>query len=164
MKSITQLENWFEVEMPQILDRLHPETQPDWGRMNATQMLDHLTDAFKLSMAEYELPSDTIHEKSEKYKNIGLLSDRPLPKGFDNPILKMLFKTSEPEFENAIQGLINQYAAFKLFFETNPQSLTPHNMFGRLKYHEWLVFHYKHAVHHFAQFNLIPYQDKIDLE
>jgi oxepin-CoA hydrolase/3-oxo-5,6-dehydrosuberyl-CoA semialdehyde dehydrogenase len=164
MKTISQLENWFELDMKTLLETLNSETTPQWGSMNATQMMDHLSDAFKLSMANYAIPADAISEKAEKYKVISLLSDRPLPKGFNNPILQLLFKTSAPEFEQARQALHNQYAAFKLYFESNLGIQTPHNIFGNLHYHEWLWFHYKHCLHHFAQFGLIPYQERIELE
>ena len=164
MKTIAQLEFWFEHNMPQLLDALKSDALPQWGSMNVTQMMDHLRDAFKLSMAEYAIPEDAISEKAEKFKMISLLSDRPLPKGFNNPILQLLFKTSEPEFEQAKLELVNQYGAFKLYFESNAGVQTPHNMFGPLHYHEWLWFHYKHCLHHFAQFGLMPYQERIELE
>src|SRR6478735_3025229 len=120
MKTITKLEYWFEQELPGLLATLKPETEPEWGSMNATQMLDHLSEVFKLAMVEYILPADTISEKADKYKAVGLLSDRPMPKGFNNPILKLLIKSSEPAFDDAQTRLLERYSAFKNYFATHP--------------------------------------------
>ncbi len=164
MKTVEKLEYWFEEELPGLLSKLKPETPPEWGSMNATQMLDHLSEVFNLAMVEYILPVETISEKAGKYKTVGLLSDRPMPKGFNNPILKLLIKTTEPAFDEARTRLTERYYAFKNYFATHPGAETPHNMFGYLNYHEWLWFHYKHFLHHLAQFGLVPYHEKIELK
>jgi hypothetical protein len=53
MKSIEKLESYFEHEMPLLIQKLQPETQPLWGTMNATKMLDNLNDPFKLCTGVY---------------------------------------------------------------------------------------------------------------
>jgi oxepin-CoA hydrolase / 3-oxo-5,6-dehydrosuberyl-CoA semialdehyde dehydrogenase len=165
MQSITKLEAYFENGIQTILAQVNADTQPLWGTMNATQMLDHLSDALKLSMGEFAIPESTINEKWEKYKAITLTSDRPIPKGFDNPILKLLQKTNELQLSKAHQNLAHNFTRFKeTFMQNGAQFKTPHNMFGYLTYHEWLWFHYKHFSHHFAQFNLIPYIERFELE
>lgn len=165
MLSITKLENYFDTIMPQQMLGLQAQQQPEWGGMNATRMLDHLNDTVKLSMAVYTLTDDMINPKWEKYKNIGLLSDRPLGKNINNPIFQLLEKTDEEEHEQAKVKLQRSMADFKQkFIKEGPEFKTIHNMFGYLNYHEWLWFHYKHFSHHFAQFNLIPYVERFELE
>jgi hypothetical protein len=101
MKSIEKLESYFEHEMPLLIQKLQPETQPLWGTMNATKMLDHLNDPFKLCTGVYPFAEGSILEKAEKFKVITLLSDRALPKGFDNPLIRLLSKSTDLEHEQA---------------------------------------------------------------
>ncbi|MES2559030.1 MAG: DUF1569 domain-containing protein [Bacteroidota bacterium] len=165
MKSIEKLESYFEQEMPLLIAKLLPETQPLWGTMNATKMLDHLNDPFKLCTGIYPFPEGSILEKAEKFKVISLLSDRPLPKGFNNPLIQLLSKSSDMDHTQAKADLVDGYNLFKEHYASKGEEYTmPHNIFGYLNYHEWLWFHYKHFCHHFAQFNLIPYIERFDLE
>lgn len=165
MKSIATLESYFEHEVPLIIEPLEPGTQPLWGTMNATKMLDHLNDPFKLCTGVYPFPEGSILEKADKFKVITLLSDRALPKGFDNPLIRLLNKSSDLEHEQAKKELLEGYTLFKTYFKNKGELHTmPHNIFGYLNYHEWLWFHYKHFSHHFAQFGLIHYIERFELE
>lgn len=165
MQSIQKLEHYFDYTVPQLIETLTADKEPDWGVMNAALMLDHLSDALKLSMAEYAIPTESISEKADKFKAITLLSDRAIPKGFNNPILELLQKSTVVELDEAKQNLANNIQLFKELFGKQPSTFTtPHNMFGYLNYHEWIWFHYKHFSHHFAQFGLIPYIDRFELQ
>lgn len=165
MQTVYQLETYFLNEVPKIITQLNFDTPPQWGSMNASQMIDHLSDALKLSMGAYTIPEASISEKWEKYKAITLNSDRPIPKGFDNPILKLLQKTHPVVLDEARVNLTNNFLQFKnVFNDKGADFKTPHNMFGYLTYHEWLWFHYKHFSHHFAQFALIPYIERFSLQ
>lgn len=165
MKSIEKLELYFEQEVPLHIAKLLPETQPLWGTMNATKMLDHLNDPFKLCTGVYPFPEGSIVEKAEKFKVISLLSDRPLPRGFDNPLIQLLSKSSDIDHEQAKKDLQQGYLDFKTHYKSKGDDYTrPHNIFGYLNYHEWLWFHYKHFSHHLAQFAVIPYIERFDLE
>jgi hypothetical protein len=165
MKSIDKLETYFEKEVPLLIAGIAPETQPLWGTMNATKMLDHLNDPFKLCTGVYPFPEGSILEKAEKLKVISLLSDRPLPKGFDNPLIQLLSKSSDLNHEQAKTNLLEGYQLFKTHYKSKGSDYTrPHNIFGYLNYHEWLWFHYKHFSHHLAQFGVIPYIERFELE
>ena len=165
MQSIHKPENYFEQIVPHYIAPLSPKVLPKWGTMNATQMLDHLSDALKLSMGVYKIGEELINEKWEKYKAIGFNSDRPLSKNFTNPIFSLLQKTDNVEHEQAKYNLLQNYQAFKQLFATQGAEFkTIHNMFGKLNYQEWLWFHYKHYAHHFAQFGLIEYVERFDME
>ncbi len=165
MQSISNLENYFEQTVPQLIASFNPTVLPEWGTMNATQMLDHLSDALKLSMGKYKIGEELITEKWEKYKAIGLNSERPLTKNFTNPIFSLLQKIDEVEHEQAKQNLVQNFQAFRILFAKQGSDFkTIHNMFGKLNYHEWLWFHYKHYSHHFAQFGLVAYVDRFEME
>jgi hypothetical protein len=130
MKSIEKLESYFEHEMPLLIQKLQPETQPLWGTMNATKMLDNLNDPFKLCTGVYPFPEGSILEKAEKFKVITLLSDRALPKGFDNPLIRLLSKSTDLEHEQAKADLLAGYQLFKAYFISKGAAHTmPHNNF-----------------------------------
>jgi hypothetical protein len=130
MKSIEKLESYFEHEMPLLIQKLQPETQPLWGTMNATKMLDNLNDPFKLCTGVYPFPEGSILEKAEKFKVITLLSDRALPKGFDNPLIRLLSKSTDLEHEQAKTDLQAGYQLFKAYFISKGAAHTmPHNNF-----------------------------------
>jgi hypothetical protein len=62
----------------------------------------------------------------------------------------------------AKQGLLEAIQLFKSHFNAQAERTQLHNIFGELKYQEWLWFHYKHFTHHFSQFGIIPTVDRIN--
>jgi hypothetical protein len=164
MQSIHKLESYFEITMPQLIESLTYDQLPEWGTMNATQMLDHLNDAFKLSMGHFPVTEEMLNEKWQKYKNIGLDSERPIAKNFTNPIFNLLNKTDAVTHDQAKHNLNAGFKQFKETFAAKGSDFkTIHNLFGYLNYHEWLWFHYKHHSHHYAQFAIIPYIERFEL-
>lgn len=166
MKSINYLEQQFEAALFPMLESLGSQTAPLWGGMNAPQMVEHLTMALGLSFGKYTVPLTTPEDKVEKLKKISLLSERPLPRDFTNPVLP---KIPEPNpnisMAERVQELRNAYQQFKTVHAANPTAaLFLHNLFGQLTYHEWLWFHYKHFCHHMAQFDLMPYVERFELQ
>lgn len=165
MQSIHKLEQYFETTVPQLVSGLEPQQPPLWGSMNATQMLDHLHDSLRLAMGFFPVTDAMLNEKWEKYKTVGLMSERPIVKNFTNPIFNLKPPAEMVEHEQAKQNLQSGFRLFKQTFAENGETFTTlHNMFGYLNYHEWLWFQYKHFSHHFAQFNLIPYIERFELE
>jgi hypothetical protein len=156
MKTIAELETFLFDDAFTRIKNLHADTQPKWGVMNAQQMIEHLILAWSISNGTIRIPEDTLDAKSEKLKRIFLLSDKPLPRDFNNPILPKNTKFKYNNLEEAKDELNKELLKFKHFFENNSSELPLHNLFGRLSKHEWLWFHYKHMRHHMMQFDLIP--------
>lgn len=146
-----------------VYSRLTPRIAPKWGKMDAQQMLEHLRLAVKVSTGKVDVELSTPIDKIEKLKRIALLSDRALPLDFQNPLL------SENPFPYEFQGfgqargaLWEEVDYFFDFFEKQGNSYKrTHNVFGELDYEEWLMFHYKHFMHHAMQFGLVPQTDKL---
>lgn len=166
MNLTDKLEAFLYSEMMELVKPFEADRTPLWGTMNATQMLNHLSLAIKASNGALTAPLTSEPEKAVKLKRIVLLSDRPLMKGFDNPILALVPRTEEViTHEDAKIRLQENIDRFRKAFEGKGESFTyTHNMFGPLNYQEWLRFHYKHVHHHLAQFAIIPYVEKFDLE
>lgn len=166
MKPITALEQFMYHTVAELTSSFKEEVQPLWGTMNATEMLDHLSLTFRASNGLVTAPLSSEPEKALKLKQIVLLSERPLMKNFDNPVLAMAPRPEKKHtHEQAKESLQENIRLFRKTFEGREDSLTyVHNMFGPLDYHEWLWFHYKHINHHFAQFALVPYTDRFVLQ
>ena len=63
------------------LQLLHPETPAVWGRMNAHQMVCHLTDAFGLAMGAKFASEDITFLNRTLVRWVALHTSLPWPKG-----------------------------------------------------------------------------------
>jgi oxepin-CoA hydrolase/3-oxo-5,6-dehydrosuberyl-CoA semialdehyde dehydrogenase len=68
-----------------LLDHLHAETMGKWGRMNAQQMVEHVTDFFKVSGNQQHYPLVTPEEQLPKFKAF-LLSDKEFRENTKAPV------------------------------------------------------------------------------
>lgn len=163
MKTIHELEDFLTSRLPQLLNKVTGAEQPLWGSMNIQQMLEHLALGFALARGMRVVELASSEANLLRMKNLGLLSNRAMPKGFNNPILTdELKQLRHADINEAIKQLMNEIDLFKAYYESMPVEHTmPHNIFGQLNYHEWLWFNYKHIHHHLAQFGVIEYQDRI---
>jgi len=85
-----------------------------------------------------------------------LLSERPLPRNFNNPVVKIIpGEYKYPDFNSSTAELLNEVKAFEKYFNENPGAVLLNPSFGPLNREEWIQFHRKHFMHHFTQFNLI---------
>lgn len=142
-------------DLLQKLDKLNSETQPQWGTMTAQKMLEHLGNTFKISSGKMKSECFSDEKKLPVLKKI-LMSDRPMPKGFDSPANRLV--KQEYEFESfevakeALQLEVENY--FKCFAE-KPKATFINPSFGELNKEEWDQFHKKHLTHHLTQFGLL---------
>ncbi len=157
MKNTTELEHFLKTGYKELLVKLSKDTVPAWGVMDAQQMIEHLALALKVSNGLLDLPLSSEESRAEKLKRISLMSERPLPQGFQNPLLPLTPLPYETEdLDQAYAFLDHQLSLFFEHFSSMPEGYTRmHNMFGLLNYEEWLWFHYKHFQHHFTQFGLV---------
>ena len=162
MKPIHELENFLHNTSFTVLKDLSSSAQALWGQMNAQQMVEHLTLAVEASSGKHNMQLHTEKDKVEKIKAIMLLSDRPMPREFKNPVLPLLpLDIKHNDIEEARLALKQSLGLFMHYFKNNAEATHMHNVFGELNYHEWLWFHYKHFTHHFVQFGLMEFQSRL---
>lgn len=162
MKPIQELEDFLHHTAFVLLKDLSPSAQALWGQMNAQQMVEHLTLAVEASSGKHNMQLHTEKEKVEKIKAIMLLSDRPMPREFKNPVLPLVpLAVKYKDIEEAKQALKQSLDLFMHYFKNKVETVRMHNIFGELNYHEWLWFHYKHFTHHFVQFGLLEFQSRL---
>lgn len=137
------------------LNKLNEDTKPLWGEMNATRMVEHLSETMKLAMGQLgAFPQEIPEDKVEKAQGF-LFSEHPLPKNFEASFAKKGTPVHSSSLSDAIDEFAMNWVDFQDFFEGNPEKTTLHPSFGALNYDKWLRLHNKHLAHHFKQFGLI---------
>lgn len=139
-----------------LLDHLSPDAVAVWGKMNAQQMVEHVTGFFMVSTDQLHFPLVTPEEHLPKFKEF-LLSDKQFRENTKAPVLpEEPLPTRQPDLASAVQQLRNTIEAFFGYFEADPARTTAHPVFGWLNFEEWVLLHYKHVTHHARQFGLLP--------
>ncbi|MBK7885041.1 MAG: DUF1569 domain-containing protein [Chitinophagaceae bacterium] len=147
--------NFIQNELITLLSQLVAGKSSNWGKMNAQQMVEHLSDFFRVSTKKISFPLVTPAEHLPKYKEF-LLSDKMFRENTKAPMLPdEPFALKELSMQQAIEKLQEEINSFIAFFESaNPGTTSQHPVFGDLNYEEWILLHYKHVVHHARQFGL----------
>ena len=136
-----------------LLDKLSPETKPQWGQMKAQQMVEHLADSIKISSGKLQLPLEIPEERVAKMQEI-LASDKEMPKNFEVPFAKKDTSLRHEELALAIDEFLLEWIDFEEYYAENPENKETHPYYGALNYDQWLRLHAKHFTHHFEQFGL----------
>jgi len=136
------------------LDNLTVETKPLWGKMTARHMVEHLILAVRISNGKIKLKCFSPPEKLPILKKI-LLSSRPLPRNFINPVIdENLMPIQYESLEEAKKILAAEIADYYKYFEDNKAAFLTNVTFGDLNKEEWEIFHQKHFTHHLLQFGI----------
>ena len=154
---ITEKEKFLRHNLIPILKVLNSETRGIWGKMNAQQMVEHVTDFFNVSVNRLHFPLVTPEEHLPKYKAF-LYSDKEFRENTKAPlevIGEEPARVRNHNMEEAIKDLENSIDGFFDYFSTHPEKTTLHPAFGHLNYEEWILLHYKHVTHHARQFGVL---------
>jgi hypothetical protein len=133
------------------IEKLSADKKPEWGTMNAAQMLSHCTVSIKLAFNEME------PEYNEKYLAIGNMVRSKL---FDSdvfmknvPTTKEFLNTDGVDYEKNKRIFIDYLKRFN-GTDTSYVNTGGHPYFGKLDMNEWGQLVYKHTNHHFVQFGI----------
>jgi hypothetical protein len=136
------------------LARLTPESTRRWGRMTASQMICHLTDAFIGSLAygvdKPARPATLFGKTIMKWWALSL----PWPHGIRTAAGADQERGGTPPtaFESDMARLRAAIARFR--GELPAMAGRSHYFFGRLSEREWARWGYQHIDHHLRQFGL----------
>jgi hydroxymethylglutaryl-CoA reductase len=135
------------------LDNIKSDTKPEFGKMSAQHMVEHLAGLYRVAIGKIDLPIFTSDDELPKRKAF-LMSEERISRGIKVPMLPdepmpLRFET----IEIAVEKLKNLWISFNeitpLHFKKN------HPVFGSLNYSEWIRALAKHNLHHLSQFNLV---------
>jgi len=137
-----------------VLDDLRAETKQLWGKMLAQHMVEHLIFAMRISNGKLTVECFNPPDKIPALRKF-LMSSRPLPKEFINPIIgEGLVPLNYPDLKAAKKVLQQEVEDYYNYFKVSPEAVLTNPTFGKLDKTGWDVFHDKHFRHHFLQFGI----------
>ena len=150
------LEDFFRSRVLQLIDDISGDEQPRWGMMSAHHMIEHLAfplefvlfnDKVQLIMPEEKLPRQLEFLHSE-YGMLPNFKPPFLPKDETVPLKTANLKDAKEYLKQTISRFLETINAVDF-------TTLLHPIFGQLNKRQWLIFQYKHFMHHFMQFGLI---------
>lgn len=130
------------------LDRLQPDAQPRWGRMNAPKMVAHLTEAFRMPSGELHIRRRFIPLRP--LVRWVLLYVLPFPKGA--PTARELLARVPESWPADLARLRALIAGVREPAPGSPAG--DHPIFGAMSHRDWGVLLFKHTDHHLRQFGV----------
>ena len=133
------------------INRLTPDSQRQWGKMDAAQMLAHTRIPLEVALGRHTLPKMWIMKLLGGSIRKGLLSDKPVKK--NSPTAPGMKMDGVHDFEKEKMALIQ---TIKDFVAAGKAGKLPerHPYFGKFNTEEWGRMQMKHIDHHLQQFGV----------
>ena len=149
MKNLFDKDSYIEIVSR--INALTPETQRQWGKMNAAQMLAHCKEAFKVPLSDKKMPRMFIGLLLGWAIKKKLYNEEPWKRNL--PTAPNFIIKDERDFEKEKLELV---AMINRFHHEGPGNVGkyPHPMFGSFTSEQWGKSMYKHLDHHLKQFNV----------
>lgn len=138
-------------EILERIGKLNASSQPEWGKMNVTQMLAHLSLSLQINFGEIELKRGFLGLFFSGISRRILLSTKPFPRHLPadkKAISTEVFGFTEERLRT--ENLIKRYLADGV----KGLSKKPHNILGKISPEESSFLSYKHLDHHLRQFGV----------
>jgi hypothetical protein len=144
----TALDAGCRDELTRRLSSLDSGRRPRWGRMNATQMIRHLTHCIRMANGEIVCQPKRTPLALPGVKHLVILV-LPIPRSY--PTAPELLPTETGDWAAELEAL----GAGMTRFAERPADVPPatHPVFGRLSRAMWGALVYKHTDHHLRQFD-----------
>jgi hypothetical protein len=141
-------------EILQRLRRTRPDSARQWGRMNAHQMVCHLSDCSRMALGHKRTSDASSLFSRTVIKWLALYAPRQWPPGI----------VTRPEVDQDVGGTKPiEFAAdlreaeellVRVASRTASEEWPHHPIFGRMSGTDWLRWGYLHTDHHLRQFGL----------
>ncbi len=139
------------IELTKRVQNLQPDSKAHWGKMNVSQMIAHVSEAYKVPLSETAMPRMFIGRligwaiKPTLYNDKAWKQNLPTAPNF---VIK-----DERDFNTELLKLLN---IIEKFHQTGSEKIGryPHPMFGSFSTDQWGMAMYKHLDHHLIQFGV----------
>jgi len=143
-----------ESDVSEILNRIEkltPNSQRQWGKMNVAQMLAHCNKSVETAMGMNFMERLFIGRIIGTLLKSKVVGEKPF--GKNSPTDKSYIFPDNCDFE---ESKLKAMASIRKFSEGGPLQCTtyPHPFFGHFTPEEWAVFQWKHLDHHLRQFGV----------
>jgi oxepin-CoA hydrolase/3-oxo-5,6-dehydrosuberyl-CoA semialdehyde dehydrogenase len=136
------------------LKQLDESTPPVFGKMNVCQMIEHMSDSFRIANGKDPHSILTPAERLQPMKAF-LMSEKDFRPNTPNALLPdQPVPCRNSSKAAAIAELETEIRDFIRYFEINPGSTLTNPFFGDLNFSEWIRLLHKHSLHHLRQFAL----------
>jgi hypothetical protein len=136
----------------QRIKQLKPDSKPNWGKMNVSQMLAHCNVAYEL-VYENKHPKPNFFMKLIMKSFVKKIVTNEVPYKQGNPTAPAFMIKDERSFEKEQLRLIDYINKTKALGEGYFHNKESHS-FGKLTQAEWNNMFYKHLNHHLTQFGV----------
>jgi len=147
-----EIKNLFDSGVKQeIIDRINkltPQSQAQWGKMNVAQMLAHCQMPLGVATGKHKLKRNFLLSLIGPFFKTKLFDDQPFKKNL--PTDKSFIIANPQEFEkekNSLIEMVNSFSAMTMSGEKHP-------FFGNLTNEQWSKGTWKHLDHHLQQFGV----------
>ena len=138
------------------LTQLNENKQPIFGKMTPQHMIEHLALTVQFSNGKKPIRLYVSAERANRNKHAIIYTEQPMPVGYKAPMLRdELLPLINADIKTAIDYLKNELRDFDDYFNSNKEAKPVQPVMGKLDYAEWIIFHSKHFMHHFKQFELL---------
>jgi hypothetical protein len=148
-----EVKNLFEPAVKQeLIDRinkLNPQSQRQWGKMDVAQMLAHLQPAIRIAYGIHQPKGHFLFKLILPLFKSKLWDEKPYKKSLPTDTTFVMTGTGK-DFEKekaALLELINQFSESAITGERHP-------VFGKLTKENWSKATWKHIDHHLKQFGV----------
>lgn len=133
------------------LEKLSPDAERQWGKMNVAQMLAHCNIAVETATGDKKLKRIFAGYIIGSLIKNKVLDEKPFKK--NSPTDKSYIFPDDLNFETEKTKLIQ---TIKKFHQGGPEKCTTnaHPFFGRYKPEQWAILQWKHLDHHLRQFGV----------
>jgi hypothetical protein len=139
-------------QLTERLGVLRPETRPQWGKMNASQMLAHCNVAYEMAFEnKHPRPNFLMRLIAQMFAKSTVCGDKPYTKGQQTAPAFII--TDERDFEvekNRLIAYLKKTEELGQEYFEGKESLS----FGKLTSAQWNTMFFKHLNHHLTQFGV----------
>ncbi|NNK87253.1 MAG: phenylacetic acid degradation bifunctional protein PaaZ [Flavobacteriaceae bacterium] len=141
------------------LRRLNKDAKPEWGKMSAQEMIEHLEYTYLIASGKIQDFDIKTPERVLERVHATLYNYEKMPRNYDFPLEEKTERNTlkHEDLETAKTKMMEAREQYLEFFEFNPDSSTKHVVFGELNGFEWYLLERKHLNHHFEQFGILKH-------
>lgn len=133
------------------INKLRPDSQRVWGKMNVAQMLKHCSEALGTATGDVQLKTPFIFKIIGPLIKKKVMERKPYKQGL--PTAKEFIITNATEFEQEKANVLARINKFISNGEAKVDGLK-HPAFGKMSSYEWGFSQWKHFDHHLKQFGV----------
>jgi hypothetical protein len=134
------------------INKIQATTKPEWGKMNASQVMAHCTAPLKMAHGEIKSKRGLMSLLFGKHFK-GKMVNPAVPFTKNLPTDPNFIFPDAKEFEQERQKLIAKLNEFASKGKTGITT-QPHSFFGKMSPEEWDIIQSKHLDHHLRQFGV----------